>query len=151
MKKLIILLIVFSLNISHAQSIQDVRKLYIESSYNDSKLDSLNHLLEEKKNKTNTLSAYYGASLLLKAKYLKNPFKKISFFEKGKNIIENAISKEPTNIEIALIRYSIQKNSPRFLMYNKNLIEDYEFITTNISFIKDKKLKKYISETIKNL
>ena len=36
-------------------------------------------------------------------------------------------------------------------MYNKNLIEDYEFITTNISFIKDKKLKKYISETIKNL
>ena len=49
MNKLIILLIVFSLNISHAQSIQDVRRLYIESSYNDSKLDSLNHLLEEKK------------------------------------------------------------------------------------------------------
>ena len=88
MNKLIILLIIFSLNISHAQSIQDVRKLYIESSYNDSKLDSLNHLLEEKKNKTNTLSAYYGASLLLKAKYLKNPFKKISFLKKEKILLK---------------------------------------------------------------
>jgi len=151
MNKWIILLVVFSLNISNAQSIQDIRRLYLESSKNDSKLDSLNHLLEEKKNKTTTLSAYYGASLLLKSKYLKNPFKKLKFFEKGKDIIENAITKEPTNIEIAVIRYSVQKNSPRFLMYNKNLIEDYKFITTNINSIKDKKLKKYISETIKNL
>jgi|TARA_B110000459_G_C16179456_1_gene303031 hypothetical protein len=151
MNKWIILLVVFSLNISNAQSIQDIRRLYLESSKNDSKLDSLNHLLEENKNKTNILSAYYGANLLLKSKHLKNPFKKLKFFEKGKDIIENAITKEPTNIEIALIRYSAQKNSPGFLMYNKNLIEDYEFITTNINSIKDKKLKKYISETIKNL
>ena len=151
MKKWIILLVVFSLNTSNAQSMQDIRRLYLESSNDDSKLDSLNHLLEETENKTNVISAYYGANLLLKSKYLINPFKKIEFFEKGKNIIEKAITKEPHNIEIALIRYSTQKNSPKFLMYNKNLIEDYEFITTNINSIKDKKLKKYISETIKNL
>jgi len=151
MKKWIIILAAFSLNISNAQSMQDIRRLYLESSNNDSKLDSLNHLLVENKNKTNVLSAYYGANLLLKSKHLKNPFKKIEFFEKGKEIIENAIIKEPANIEIALIRYSAQKNSPRFLMYNKNLIEDYEFINTNINSVKDKKLKKYISETIKNL
>ena len=151
MKNWIIILVAFSINISNAQSMQDVRRLYLESSNNDSKLDSLNHLLVENKNKTNVLSAYYGANLLLKSKHLKNPFKKIEFFEKGKEIIENAIIKEPANIEIALIRYSAQKNSPRFLMYNKNLIEDYEFINTNINSVKDKKLKKYISETIKNL
>ena len=151
MKKWIILLVVFSLNTSNAQSMQDIRRLYLESSNNDSKLDSLNHLLEENENKTNVLSAYYGANLLLKSKYLKNPFKKIEFFEKGKNIIKNAITKEPYNIEIVLIRYSAQKNSPKFLMYNKNLTEDYEFISTNINYINDKKLKKYISETIKNL
>ena len=151
MKNWIIILVAFSLNISNAQSMQDIRRLYLESSNNDSKLDSLNHLLVENKNKTNVLSAYYGANLLLKSKHLKNPFKKIEFFEKGKEIIENAIIKEPANIEIALIRYSVQKNSPRFLMYNKNLIEDYKFINTNINSVKDKKLKKYISETIKNL
>ena len=151
MKNWIIILVVFSLNISNAQSMQDVRRLYLESSNNDSKLDSFNHLLVESKNKTNVLSAYYGANLLLKSKHLKNPFKKIEFFEKGKEIIENAIIKEPDNIEIALIRYSVQKNSPRFLMYNKNLIEDYEFINKNINSVNDKKLKKYISETIKNL
>ena len=151
MKNWIILLAAFSLNISNAQSMQDIRRLYLESSNNDSKLDSLNHLLVGNKNKTNVLSAYYGANLLLKSKHLKNPFKKIEFFKKGKEIIEKAIIKEPANIEIALIRYSAQKNSPRFLMYNKNLIEDYEFINTNINSVKDKKLKKYISETIKNL
>jgi len=151
MKNLIILIVAFSLNISNAQSMQDVRRLYLESSNNYSKLDSLNNLLVKNKNKNNVLSAYYGVNLLLKSKYFKNPFKKINFFEKGKKIIEDAITKEPSNIEIVLIRYSAQKNSPPFLMYKQELEDDYEFIIANINSVKDKKLKKYILETIKNL
>ncbi|MBT7896596.1 MAG: hypothetical protein HN564_06325 [Flavobacteriales bacterium] len=140
-----------SVNISNGQNIEKIRRLYLQSSNNDAKLDSLNYWLSNYNQTNNLMSAYYGVNLILKSKYLKNPFKKIKYFEKGREILEDAIIKEPDNIELIFLRYTVQKNTPSILMYKKDIEEDYQSIKSELDSIKDQRLKKHISQTLQKL
>ena len=151
MKIWTIIIVMLSVNISNGQNIEKIRRLYLQSSNNYSKLDSLNYSLSNYKKTNNLMSAYYGVNLILKSKYLKNPFKKIEYFEKGRKILEAAIIKEPDNIELIFLRYTVQKKTPSILMYKKDIEEDYQFIKSELDFTKDQRLKKYISQTLQKL
>jgi hypothetical protein len=151
MKIWTIIIVMLSVNISNGQNIEKIRRLYLQSSNNYSKLDSLNYSLSNYKKTNNLMSAYYGVNLILKSKYLKNPFKKIEYFEKGREILEDAIIKEPDNIELIFLRYTVQKKTPSILMYKKDIEEDYQFIKSELDFTKDQRLKKYISQTLQKL
>ena len=151
MKIWTIIIIMLSVNISNGQNIEKIRRLYLQSSNNDAKLDSLNYWLSNYNQTNNLMSAYYGVNLILKSKYLKNPFKKIKYFEKGRKILEDAIIKEPDNIELIFLRYTVQKNTPSILMYKKDIEEDYQSIKSELDSIKDQRLKKHISQTLQKL
>jgi hypothetical protein len=151
MKIWTIIIVMLSVNISNGQNIEKIRRLYLQSSNNYSKLDSLNYSLSNYKKTNNLMSAYYGVNLILKSKYLKNPFKKLEYFEKGREILENAIIKEPDNIELIFLRYTVQKKTPSILMYKKDIEEDYQFIKSELDSTKDQRLKKYISQTLQKL
>ena len=151
MKIWTIIIVMLSVNISNGQNIEKIRRLYLQSSNNYSKLDSLNYSLSNYKQTNNLMSAYYGVNLILKSKYLKNPFKKIEYFEKGREILEDAIIKEPDNIELIFLRYTVQKKTPSILMYKKDIEEDYQFIKSELDSTKDQRLKKYISQTLQKL
>ncbi len=75
--------------------------------------------------------AYLGAGLMLKAKHANSSFSKLSFFKKGKRILNDVINKNPNFVEFRWLRYSLQKNTPKFLNYNKNMSEDSLFIRKN--------------------
>ncbi|GAA0723375.1 hypothetical protein GCM10009430_26750 [Aquimarina litoralis] len=90
------------------------------------------------------LSAYHGCALTLKASYADRTGEKISFFRKGKKLIEAAIEVEPDNIELRMIRLSVQTSAPRITRYNKNKDEDKSFLTNNIEKVSSPKLKKFI-------
>ena len=151
MKIWTIIIVMLSVNISNGQNIEKIRRLYLQSSNNYAKLDSLNYSLSNYKQTNNLMSAYYGVNLILKSKYLKNPFKKIEYFEKGRKILEDAIIKEPDNIELIFLRYTVQKKTPSILMYKKDIEEDYQFIKSELDSTKDQRLKKYISQTLQKL
>jgi hypothetical protein len=151
MKIWTIIIVMLSVNISNGQNIEKIRRLYLQSSNNYSKLDSLNYSLSNYKKTNNLMSAYYGVNLILKSKYLKNPFKKLEYFEKGREILEDAIIKEPDNIELIFLRYTVQKKTPSILMYKKDIEEDYQFIKSELDSTKDQRLKKYISQTLQKL
>ena len=42
------------------------------------------------------------------------------------------------------MRYSIQKNLPRFLLYNNHLEKDLNFVNENIEYINDEEAQKFI-------
>lgn len=88
--------------------------------------------------------AYKGASITLKGKYSKKIKEKISYFKEGIVWVEYAISKAPEDIEIRLIRLSIQENTPRILKYKKNIQEDKQVIIENYNSISSSKLKEYV-------
>lgn len=96
------------------------------------------------------LTAYYGCSLALKAAYSDKTVNKISFFKRGKKMIEAAVASDPDNIEIRMIRLSVQSNAPKITRYYKNIDDDKDFIINNVDAISSPKLKELIKGFMSN-
>ena len=87
-----------------------------------SKLDDIS------KEDNKTLVAYKGASIVIMSRYKKEISDKSKKFKEGAKMIEFAVTNEPNNIEIRLIRLSIQEKAPKIVNYNKNKKEDKNFL-----------------------
>ena len=150
MKKIIILILFININYVYAQNVKNARELYLIAHNNKSTCDSLSNYLNQLTEKDNTINAYIGANNLLISKFSKNIIKKFKYFEEGRKIIEQSIKNDPENIEIIFLRYLNQRNSPWFLNYNQNLVEDYDFLIKNLNFISDPYFKNVIQKILKN-
>ena len=114
--------------------ISEVRKLYPNAA--NSEVTSKGFLLKlsdvtYESNKI--LVAYKGSAITISAKFQKKISDKIKSFKEGAKLVEFAIESEPNNIEIRLIRLSIQENIPKIVKYNKNQKEDVVFILAHYS------------------
>lgn len=90
------------------------------------------------------LVAYKGAAKALLARY--EPLaKRKQKLKEGIQWVEDAIAKSPKNVEVRLVRLSIQENIPKFLKYNENIEEDRKFIKDALPSIKDKGLSEMIN------
>ena len=150
MKKIIILILFININYVYAQNVKNARELYLTAHNNKSTCDSLSNYLNQLTEKDNTINAYIGANNLLISKFSNNIIKKFKYFEEGRKIIENSIKNDPENIEIIFLRYLNQRNSPWFLNYNQNLVEDYDFLIKNLNLISDPYFKNVIQKILKN-
>lgn len=99
-------------------------------------------------NKSAVHQAYLGAFQTIWAKHCFNPISKLQTFRKGKKNIEEAVVLNPTNIEIRIVRLSVQSNCPSFLGYKKNIEEDKKFILVNNKSITSVFLKEWMEVLI---
>jgi hypothetical protein len=76
------------------------------------------------------LVAYKAASILLESKFEKKLGQKMERFKEGAKLLEATIKSDPSNIEMRMIRLSIQEDVPGITGYKKNIKEDKKFITT---------------------
>tara|TARA_B100000902_G_C26707023_1_gene620036 strand:+ start:23 stop:481 length:459 start_codon:yes stop_codon:yes gene_type:complete len=149
MKNLILFIFLISNNLCLSQNIDDIRDIFFNKKINIENCDSIENNLEKIKIKCNTMYAYCGANYFMYCNFTKNVYDKFMYFKKGKDILEEALAKEPNNLEIKFLRYINQINTPWFLNYKQNIKEDYSFIISNIEMIKSEKLKNQIIATIK--
>lgn len=75
-----------------------------------------------------TLVAYKGASIAVLSKFKKEISDKSTYFKEGATLVEYAVASESNNIEIRLIRLSIQEKAPKIVNYNRNKKEDKNFL-----------------------
>jgi hypothetical protein len=126
-----------------------VRADYMVAAGNKEVTVRLFELLSEiKKSDEKVFVAYKGASLTMMAKYAKDRKDKKAFFKDGAGLIEFAVSEDPKNIEIRIVRLSIQENAPKFLKYNTKLSEDKEFILNNYEHVDSKSVKAYVKSFV---
>jgi hypothetical protein len=89
-------------------------------------------------------AAYKASGLMMNAKYVGNPLDKLSTFSKGKNLLEQTVSKAPTNLEIRFLRLAMQSNAPAFLGYSDAISRDKTFILQGLKTESDTELKNMI-------
>jgi len=94
-----------------------------------------------------TLWAYKGASLTLIAKFANNIPDKINNLKEGAKMIDGAAASEPNNIEIRLIRFSVQESVPKIVNYRQNKKEDKAFILAHYKE-QNGALKEYVKNFI---
>ena len=75
---------------------------------------------------------YMATMILMKSRFVKNPFSKLKYFKRGKKLLDNDIAENSKNIEIRYLRFLMQKQIPDFLGYNKNMNEDFNYISKNL-------------------
>ena len=66
-----------------------------------------------------------------------------SMFKTKTKQIDSIINTNQKNIEIRLLRYALQKNSPYFLKYNSDLRSDLDYIKSNL-YKENENLQFYI-------
>ena len=65
---------------------------------------------------------------LMMCKHVQNPLTKLSYFKKGKNHLEEAISLDDKNPELRFMRFCTQVNTPSMLGYNEAIKIDKQFL-----------------------
>jgi hypothetical protein len=120
------------------ETINQIRKLFYEAVESEEKLEELESFFS--KNFTEkaliyhpVLLSYTGAIDALKAKHAINPFTKFSRVLSSLNTLERAVNREPNNLEIRFIRFSILHNLPGFLGYGKERNDDMMVIVTQLA------------------
>ncbi|WP_262149636.1 hypothetical protein [Chryseobacterium foetidum] len=91
------------------------------------------------------VKGYKAAAEILEAKVTTEKNKRKSFVKSGATQLESVIKSNPNNVELRLIRMSVQENIPKIVGYSKNLKEDKAFIITNYSK-QNAALKTYIKK-----
>lgn len=132
-----------------ADVLDEVRKNYSKMASNEDLCKTAMANLSEIKDHSATHLGYLGGLQTIWANHVFSPISKLNTFNKGKKNIEQAIKKEPKNVELRFIRLSVQKNAPSFLGYYSNIKEDMQFIKNNRSGIKSEILNKHIEPLLK--
>jgi hypothetical protein len=78
-----------------------------------------------------TILAYKAASQVLMAKYEGGLVKKMRYFNRGTDLLEEVIKKAPNNYEARLIRLNIQDNVPWITGYTGDIDDDKAFLVKN--------------------
>jgi hypothetical protein len=110
-------------------SITEIRKLYtsVANSETNAK-EFVEKLAAVSREDNKTLVAYKGASLALVSKLEKKISDKSKKFKEGASLIDYAVVNEPNNIEIRLVRLSVQENVPKIVNYRGNKKDDATFL-----------------------
>jgi hypothetical protein len=153
MKKVLLVGLLFFAKATFAKtpSIGEVRSLYEKAVKDESACNKLIEMLSPYNENNNPLYAGYKASaIMMMAKHVFNPFSKMSYFKKGKRILENAIKADEKNIELRFLRFNAQTHIPSFLGYNEAIKKDKEFLESSFSKITDAKLKEFMLPYLKD-
>lgn len=135
-------------SIKNTPSINEVRNLYEKSLKSEDDCKKLIDILEPYK-KDPLYLGYIGCATMMMARHAFNPFSKLSYFKKGKAILEDAIREDEKNFELRFLRFTAQTNMPSFLGYNESIEKDKKFILNSFSKIKDESLEQYVLPALK--
>ena len=129
--------------------LSELRTAYIKASENKEATALLfKELAEVKKTDDKVLVAYKGAVLTLMAKYIKGKQEKKSYFKEGAAMLNFAANANPNNIEIRVLRMSVQENTPKFLKFQQNLAEDKQFIIDHFGTTSSNEVKVFVRSFI---
>lgn len=132
-----IFITIFNINaMAAAPDLKKIREDYIASISNSEKADALCSQLQSIKNPDAIILAYLGSAQAIKAKHAWNPVNKMSYLKQGFNTINKAVSKDPNQLEVRFLRFSLQFYVPGFLGYSKNIETDKDKI---ISLLQNEK------------
>ena len=149
MKKITLLfycIIQFNLLTTQAEniSLDDIRKEYSKAVENQTICEKWYKLFEKEIVLANQkLKAYKGGIIIAMARFVPVA-KKTPLVIQGKKLIEESVQNSKEDVEIRFIRYGIQVNLPPALAYNKNKVEDRNFINAHLDKLPNEAMRQAV-------
>jgi hypothetical protein len=124
--------------------IASVRSMFQQAASDEVACKKMIRVLAPYDEKKPLLLGYKGSGTMMMAKHVFSPFSKLSYFKKGKQMLESAINTDDKNFELRFLRFTAQTNIPSFLGYDSDIQKDKEFILNHFLQIKDTGLKEFV-------
>lgn len=106
--------------------------------------------LTNSNNENPLVISYNIVAEIMMIKYERNPYKKLKIFNHLTHKIDSIISENSNNVELRMLRYSIQKKSPFFLRYVDNINKDLNYIKQNLNTLTLNEIE-YINTVLKRI
>ncbi|KAL0217136.1 hypothetical protein RCL1_007619 [Eukaryota sp. TZLM3-RCL] len=74
---------------------------------------------------------YNGVAKCLLASFKINPYTKLKLVKEGSGQMDTAVSLQSNDIELRILRLSVEYSMPSFLGYSKHVQQDKEFLQQN--------------------
>lgn len=140
-----ILSLIFGLMFSIGSiSLENLRDFYPLASASKASADKFRNMVAKATGADPAVTAYRSASKIIQAKFEKGPARKPLLIE-GIKGLEYVISRNPKNVELRVIRLSVQENLPKIVGYNTKIAEDKGVIVRNYPF-QNAALKQFIRD-----
>jgi len=130
-----IIICLFSILLSNAQcsDLTKLRETYILSQNDIKSCKELHNLSKNCNPKLEPVEFSYNiSSHLMECNFILNPFIKYKIFKNSTQKLDSLILLNPKHTEIRFLRYLVQLNCPKFLLYDAHIDGDYKLIMSNI-------------------
>ncbi len=118
-RMLLVLVSIMSLLSVHGRDAHaSARELFFVAGQETCRAEELLRVTEQEGHQNHAMYAYHGAAYTMLADCVQGPMKKWKYFNRGKQIIEEAILLDPEDPEIRFIRFMVQDRAPAFLSYD---------------------------------
>ncbi|GAA3761866.1 hypothetical protein [Flavobacterium ginsengiterrae] len=145
--KLLVSLLLW-IGFANTPDLASIRKIYPDVAKSEANAKEFTEKLSGvSNNDEKILVAYKAASILVDSKFESIMGSKISRFKEGAKLLEATLKSDPNNIEIRMIRLSIQEDVPGITGYKKNIKEDKKFITEHYP-AQSGALKEYLKDFV---
>ncbi len=119
--KLLLTLLLW-VNFAGTPDLASIRKMYSDVAKSEANAKEFTAKLAGiSNNDDKILVAYKAASILVDSKFEKKLGEKIERFKEGAKLLEATIKSDPSNIEMRMIRLSVQEDVPGITGYKKNI------------------------------
>ena len=143
-KGITIIILSFLPILQQEPSMEQVREYYDQAPRSREATENLISLVEDHVDTSAVLLAYQASATMMMANHVGSPFKKISYFREGKRMLERAVERNPSNVEVRFLRFAAQSEIPGFLGYKDDLEEDKQLILTSVAGLQDRQLKELV-------
>jgi hypothetical protein len=139
MKLILSLVAVFS--IFFQSDLEALRNSYAKANQSNANTEAFIDLAQKQSGSDAVTNGYKAAAKIMEAKIAKENRK--ALVKSGATNLEAIIKSNPNNVELRLIRMSVQENIPKIVGYRGSLKDDKAFILNNYSK-QNAALKSYI-------
>jgi hypothetical protein len=143
--KLILSLITAFLFYFQSSDLETLRNSYSKANQSNANTQAFIDVAEKQSSSDPIISGYKAAAQIMEAKVTKEKGKRKSFVKTGATSLESIIKTNPNNIELRVIRLSVQENIPKIVGYHSSLKDDKTFILSNYSK-QNSALKSYVQK-----
>lgn len=128
--------------------LETIRENYPTANLSQQNAEKFAKIVEKTPSSDAVIKGYKAASEIVSAKFMKGSERR-NTVTSGIKSLENIITSNPNQIELRLIRLSIQENLPKIVNYSRKIQEDKSFILKNYEQ-QNNATKNYIKEFLKN-
>lgn len=139
MNQLLLVLIFLVGNFPKEEVIPQIRTLFYEASRSAELALKFHKKMQELNTHSPIITAYKGMAEMMLAHHALNPWEKLTYFRKGKGLLEESIRLSPQNPELRYLRFTVQTTVPSILGYKSEIDADKAIILANLKSLKDLK------------